>query len=241
MRLLDLFCGAGGASVGYHRAGWEVVGVDIAPQPHYPFRFYQADAMDVMTKLGKRHVWSHFDAIHASPPCQDFTTMSNRWRGAGGRADSHEDLLTPTRALLSEFRAPYVIENVPGSKGTMRPTLLLHGGMFGLGVDRPRYFESNVMLFAPEGPRTNDPLGVYGKAPDGRRLFTRADGSEQRAPRDLAEAQAAMGMDWGDWHGVKEAIPPAYTEHIGRQLLSFCQATAGRDADPDDEPSTDAA
>lgn len=150
--------------------------------------------------------------------------MSNRWRGKGGKADTHLDLLTPTRAIMQGIPIPWVLENVVGSKGKMRPTLILRGGMFGLGVDRPRYFESNVMLWAPEGPRTIDPVGVYGKAPDGRRLFTRTDGSEQRAARDLEEAQTAMGMDWADWEGVKEAIPPAYTEWIGTQLLRALDA-----------------
>lgn len=215
-RLLDLFCGAGGASMGYHRAGFGVVGIDIAPQPHYPFEFWEADAL--VSMLGGS--WHEFDAIHASPPCQDFTTMSNRWRGAGGKADQHVDLLTPTRAILARIGVPWVIENVVGSKGKMRPTLVLRGGMFGLGVDRPRYFESNVMLFAPEPGKVENPVGVYGKAPDGRRLFSRKDGSEQRAPRNLKEAQAAMGMDWADWDGVREAIPPAYTEWIGVQLLA---------------------
>lgn len=208
--------------MGYSRAGFDVVGIDIAPQPHYPFTFWEADALGSLVG----GTWREFDAIHASPPCQEFTTMSNRWRGAGGLADKHLDLLTPVRELLLGIAIPWVIENVVGSKGKMRPTLILHGGMFGLGVDRPRYFESNVMLFAPEGPRTADPLGVYGKAPDGRRLFTRADGSEQRAPRDLAEAQAAMGMDWADWNGVREAVPPAYTEWIGTQLIAALRAVA---------------
>jgi DNA (cytosine-5)-methyltransferase 1 len=226
VRILDLFCGAGGAAMGYHRAGFEVVGVDISPQPHYPFKFYRADAMEAIGALGTRHWLTGFDVIHASPPCQDFTTMSNRWRGAGGKADQHVDLLTPVRELFAAIAIPWVIENVVGSKGKMRPTLVLHGGMFGLGVDRPRYFESNVLLFAPEGPRTIDPIGVYGKAPDGRRLFTRTDGSEQRAAASLEEAQAAMGMDWADWNGVREAIPPAYTEWIGRQLLAFLEVAA---------------
>ena len=215
-RLLDLFCGAGGAAMGYHRAGFEVVGVDIKPQPHYPFTFWEADAMSSLIS----GTWREFDAIHASPPCQDFTTMSNRHRGKGGKADSHVNLLTPARAVLAGIDKPWVIENVLGAKAKMRPTLVLHGGMFGLGVDRPRYFESNVLLFPGSGPRTVNPVGVYGKAPDGRRLFTRADGSIQRAARSLEEAREVMGMPWADWDGIREAIPPAYTEWIGRQLIA---------------------
>jgi DNA (cytosine-5)-methyltransferase 1 len=221
-RLLDLFCGAGGAAMGYSRAGFDVTGIDITAQPHYPFTFWEADALTSLIS----GTWREFDVIHASPPCQDFTTMSNRWRGKGGKADGHVDLLTPVRAIIRDVQIPWVIENVVGSKGKMRPTLILHGGMFGLGVDRPRYFESNVMLFAPEGPRTVDPIGVYGKAHDGRLLFRRADGSEQHAAASLKEAQDAMGMDWGDWDGVREAIPPAYTEWIGRQLIASLERAA---------------
>src|SRR6476660_7498674 len=105
-RLLDLFCGAGGAAMGYHRAGFEVAGVDIKPQPHYPFEFHQADAMT--------YPLDGFDVIHASPPCQAFTQMSARWRGKGGKADSHEDLLTPILEKLASNRVPYIVENVVG-------------------------------------------------------------------------------------------------------------------------------
>lgn len=208
--LCDLFSGAGGAAMGYHRAGFGIVGVDIAPQPHYPFEFHQADAMTFPLK--------GFAAVHASPPCQFFTQMSNRWRGGGGKADGHQDLLTPTRAALRTTGLPYVIENVPGAKSAMRATLQLHGGMFGLGVYRPRLFECNILILAPPMPKPARSIGVYGKAHDGRLLWAGKNGS-QYAPASLEEAQTAMGMDWGDWGGVKEAIPPAYTEWIGTQLL----------------------
>jgi DNA (cytosine-5)-methyltransferase 1 len=217
MRLLDLFCGAGGAAMGYHRAGFEVVGVDINPQPHYPFEFHQADALTY--PLGG------FDAIHASPPCQAMTTMSNRHRGKGGLADSHINLIPETRAAIGHLMLPYVIENVPGARRYLRNPVTLSGGAFGLGVDRPRLFESNILLLGH--PRaTVDPLGVYGKAPDGRRLFTRADGSVQRAASSVAEAQWAMGIDWMDWRELAEAIPPAYTEWIGRQLIAALERQA---------------
>jgi DNA (cytosine-5)-methyltransferase 1 len=216
-RLLDLFCGAGGAAMGYHRAGFDIVGVDINPQPHYPFQFIQADARVFAFDYGEA-----FDAIHASPPCQAKTTMSNRWRGQGGVADSHPDLLSTTWHLLEKTGLPVVIENVNGyGTGALPlPWIRLHGGMFGLGVHRPRIFWSNCLLLEPTAAAVKDPVGVYGKAPDGRRLFDRADGTTQRAASSTEEAQQAMGMDWADWHGVKEAIPPAYTEWIGRQLLA---------------------
>lgn len=218
-RLLDLFCGVGGAARGYQWAGFHVTGVDINPQPDYAGdEFIQADAIEFAADLCDGYPWE-FDAIHASPPCQAFTTMSNRWRGAGGKADSHVNLIAQTRELLEMSRRPYVIENVPGAKAEMRSPFTLSGGMFGLAVDRPRLFESNVFIFTYRAPKPVDPIGVYGKAHDGRRLFTRADGTEQRAASSLQEARAAMGMDWGDWDGVREAIPPAYTEWIGRQLM----------------------
>lgn len=126
-RLLDLFCGAGGAAVGYHRAGFDVVGVDIKPQPNFPFEFHQADALGFPLE--------GFDVIHASPPCQAHTAMSNRWRGAGGKADERVDLIPETRAMFQFSSIPYVIENVRGA--TLRDPIELTGGMFA-GVGRTR-------------------------------------------------------------------------------------------------------
>lgn len=217
-RLLDLFCGAGGAAMGYHRAGFEVVGVDIEPQPRYPFEFHQADAMTFEL--------DGFDAIHASPPCQFATQMSARWRGKGTKADTHPNLLTPTRAWFYRMvTVPWVIENVPGARRFMEPTLILHGGMFGLGVHRPRLFESNALLIAARSPATKQPLGVYGK-PDGRTTYRyRNNGNYKgksliRAWKSLEEGSEAMGIDWMDVDGLREAIPPAYTQWIGEQLLA---------------------
>ena len=200
--------------MGYHRAGFDVVGVDIEPQPRYPFEFYQGDALAFVAERGHE-----FDAIHASPPCQAHTTMSNRWRGAGGKADEWLNLIPATRERLEATGRPWVLENVPGAKAHMLAPIVLHGGMFGLRVHRPRLFDSSVLLLIPEARQVTNPLGIYGKHHDGRFLFRRTDGTEQRAPKTLAEAQDAMGMPWADWNGCREAIPPAYTEFIGRQLL----------------------
>lgn len=203
-RLLDLFCGAGGAAMGYHRAGFDVTGVDIVPQPRYPFPFVQADALT--------YPLDGYDAIHASPPCQPYTTMNNR------HGSSLPPLISHTRERLYATGLPYVIENVAGALGHMRSPLELTGEMFGLRVHRPRLFESNVLLLAPwRPPRQSDPIAVYGKH-DQRRLWTRADGTEHRAAT-LEQAVDAMGIDWMTWAELREAIPPAYTEHIGRQLL----------------------
>jgi DNA (cytosine-5)-methyltransferase 1 len=221
--LFDLFCCQGGAGTGYDRAGFEVIGVDIEPQPRYPYRFVQANAMQVLQFLAmKAEPWEgapYPAAIHASPPCQRFTTMSTRWRLKGGTlASRREDLLTPTLALIRTLPIPYVVENVPGAKRHMRPTLLLHGGMFGLRVHRPRLFESSAFMLAPMAPRTRQPVGVYGDHPQ-RHLTPGGNGSLLRRASSIDEAREVMGMPWADWHGCKEAIPPAYTEFIGRQLI----------------------
>jgi DNA (cytosine-5)-methyltransferase 1 len=204
--------------MGYHRAGFEVVGVDIRPQPNYPFEFHQGDALDFPL--------SGFDAIHASPPCQAFTQMSARWRGKGTKADTHSDLLTPTRLRFALLTVPWVIENVQGAKHHMSPTLTLHGGMFGLGVHRPRLFESNVLLLAPKSAQALTPIGVYGTRPDGRTTYRyRNNGNYKgksliRAAKSIEEASEVMGIDWMTWEEIREAIPPVYTELIGWQLAA---------------------
>jgi len=209
MRILDLFSGAGGAAMGYHRAfaDAEIVGVGINPQPRYPFTFVQADAMT--------YPLDGFDFIHASPPCQDHTTMSNRHRGKGGKADSHTDYIASIRWRLVMAGVPFVIENVPGARSHLHDPVTLSGGMFGLGVDRPRLFECSFPVNALARVRVLDPIGVYGKSHDGRRLSTRKDGTSQYAASSLVQARIAMGVEWMEWRELAESIPPAYTEHIG--------------------------
>lgn len=221
-RLLDLFCGAGGAAMGYHRAGFEVVGVDLNPQPHYPFRFIQADALEYVERFTDplHGIDDAFDAIHASPPCQAFSITGNLARGQGNKA-SAVDLLTPSRPLLEATGLPYVIENVAGAP--LVDPLQLCGSTFGLGVRRHRLFESNVYL-AGAGPCRHQeqgrPVGVYGSPNDDI-----PQGG--RTARNVAEAQAAMGIDWMPrWAELKESVPPAFTEHIGRQLLAALERAA---------------
>lgn len=214
-RVLDLFCGAGGAAMGYHRAwpGAEIVGVDLHPQPRYPFTLFRGDVLLAMDVLDP----DSFDFIHASPPCQAHTTMSNRWRGQGGTADSHTDYIDTVRRWLVSTGKPYVIENVPGARKMLRHPITLTGGMFGLGVERPRLFECSFPVVVPAFVKVSNPIGVYGNHHDGRRLWTRKDGSEQRAARTLEEGRGAMGIDWMEWRELAESIPPAYTEWLADQ------------------------
>jgi DNA (cytosine-5)-methyltransferase 1 len=210
-RLLDLFCGAGGAAMGYHRAGFEVVGVDINPQPHYPFEFHQADALT--------YPLDGFDAIHASPPCQTYT-RARHLRDAQGGVVSSPDLLEPTRDLLRASGLPYVIENVPGAP--LYDPLTLCGSMFRLAVRRHRNFESGLLLVPPslcDHASQGRPVGVYHVMGDDIPYGG-------RTARTLEEGQAAMGIDWMTWPELKEAIPPAYTEWVGGQLLAAVKVAA---------------
>lgn len=201
-RLLDLFCCQGGASMGYSRVGFDVVGVDIDPQPRYPFEFHQADAVEFL----REHA-HEFDAIHASPPCQAFT-LAQKIRG-----NAHPDLIEPTRALLEAWGGPYVIENVPGAP--VRADVKLCGDMFGIKTYRHRLFESNVALTAPahrphvhrttkmgRPPREDEHMHIVGN-------FSGVD-----------RARSVMDMPWANRDGLREAIPPVYSEHIGRQLMA---------------------
>jgi DNA (cytosine-5)-methyltransferase 1 len=200
-RLLDLFCGAGGASMGYHRAGFEVVGVDIEPQPHYPFEFWQADALATL-----RWRSSGFDAIHASPPCQAYSTATKD-------RSAHPDLVGIVRSLLEQTGVPWAIENVPNAP--MRWGLNLCGGMFDLEIRRHRTFELPFMVLQPHHRCPVKPWEVTGHAGGHNRLS-----ESHRKYRDTAHAKELMGMPWCQTsREVTEAIPPAYTEFIGAQLL----------------------
>jgi len=189
--------------MGYHRAGFEVVGVDIDDQPDYPFEFHQADALEFDL--------AGFDAIHASPPCQSFTAYRRR---GGGVGDGYPDLIDPTRRRLEQAGVPYVIENVAGAP--LRSAIMLCGSSFGLDVRRHRYFESNAMLLAPpcdhswQTPR-------FPCATNRTNLRRTVEVGVWRIPLEVQ--QQAMGIDWMPLANLTEAIPPAYTEFIGAQLL----------------------
>jgi DNA (cytosine-5)-methyltransferase 1 len=200
-RLLDLFCGAGGCSVGYERAGFDVVGVDIEPQKHYPFEFVQADATEFPL--------DGFDAIHASPPCQDHMQTPHRKHGTGW-------MLPHTRARLLEQPAPWVIENVPGAP--MRPDFKLCGCMFGLDLRRQRWFETSWQHFDLR-LGCHHPYPVVSVVGNGTPTWVRHTFKAHygREP-NIADYRAAMGIDWMNRNELSQAIPPAYTEHIGEHL-----------------------
>lgn len=195
MRVLDLYCGAGGAAMGYHRVGFEVVGVDINPQPNYPFEFIQADVLD-MTSVGE------FSLIHASPPCQAYS-LAQRLQGR-----QHPDLIPPTRKILVASGLPYVIENVPRSP--LKNPVELCGSMFGLGTYRHRLFETSFPLWRPTHPEHSIPTTKMGRSPrDGEMMHVVGNFS------GVANAREAMDIDWMTRDELREAVPPAYTEYVG--------------------------
>lgn len=210
MRLLDLFCGAGGAAMGYHRAGFtEIVGVDIKPQPHYPFRFVQADAMT--------YPLDGFDAIHASPPCQVFSMAAQSQRNRGV---VYPNLLAPTRARLEQQGTPWVMENVPGAP--MRSDFVICGCRVGLPLRRVRLFETSWNGFDLMTPchHTGPVVSVVGHG-------TPAWQRERLGYNPtIREYRAAMGIDWMNRGELSQAIPPAYTEYIGRQLITALREAA---------------
>lgn len=197
-RLLDLFCCAGGAAMGYHRAGFEVVGVDIKPQPHYPFEFHQADALT--------YPLEGFDAYHASPPCQLFSSMTTKWNSG-----IYSDCLNP---ILTRFNSVslWVVENVVGAP--MPSHVQLCGSVFSLGshgyqLRRHRWFQSNILIPTPPCNHKNRAISVVGGVKINRLT--------KRVPFEWGKE--AMGIDWMNQDELSEAIPPAYTEFIGKYLM----------------------
>lgn len=210
-RLLDLFCCAGGAAVGYHRAGFDVVGIDIKPQPHYPFEFHQSDALEYAREHG-----AEFDAIHASPPCQTYSTLKHLV------TKSYPSLIDVTLELLQEIGLPYVVENVPGSNKHLKPNMMLCGHQFGLRVYRHRFFATNPMLLAPPHIKHPEACPRSGRGRSEKYGFisvTGNGGAPNLGMPYLDYARLAMGIDWMSRAEISEAIPPAYTEFIGRYLL----------------------
>lgn len=218
MKILDLFCCAGGCGMGYHRAGFEVVGVDIKPQPRYPFEFHQGDALEYC-----REHWREFDAIHASPPCQKFSAMTKRW---AGRSETHPDLIEPTRELLRFTGLPFVIENVVGAP--LRDAFMLCGTMFrletsaGNQLQRHRIFEAPWFfgLIPPCNHNNISSIGVYGGGQNPARQSHYRSKPDTGADFGINARREAMGIDWMTGKELNQAIPPAYTEFIGQHLMA---------------------
>lgn len=212
-RLLDLFCGAGGAAMGYSRAGFDVVGVDIKTQPRYPFEFIQDDALEFMEFVQDSP--QDFAAIHASPPCQAYSDLRHR------TGVEYPDLIALTRELLEATGLPYVIENVEGAP--LHNPVVICGSSLGLGVGgrqlrRHRLFETNWPLMAPPCAHGGQSVvGVYGTGGGGQ--MTRGFKA-----RGVAEAREALSTPWMTLAECAQAIPPAYTELIGHQLLQHITA-----------------
>ena len=202
-RLLDLFCCQGGASVGYARAGFDVVGVDIDPQSRYPFEFHQADALKF---LMEHH--EEFDAFHASPPCQAFTNAQKIQK------NDHPDYVTAIRAAFQLIGKPWVIENVPGAP--LNDPVELCGAMFGIDTYRHRIFESNVFLSQPvQHPAHTTRTAKMGR-PAAADEFMHIVGNFSGVDR----AREVMDMPWANRDGLREAIPPVYAAYIGLQLIA---------------------
>jgi DNA (cytosine-5)-methyltransferase 1 len=225
--MVDGFCKAGGAAKGYNAAGFDVIGVDIEPQPNYPYHFVQGDVLDVFPRLLAAGLPIVF--AHMSPPCQ-FATAGNRALRAQGRS-AHLNLVPPTRTMLEASGLPYVIENVEAARPHLIDPIMLCGRQFGLGavdtdgewltLDRHRLFESNLPLGAPASCRPHKRVqvaGVYGGA--------RRDKVEARTvrhggyvPASLTVLRRLLGIDWMTFDELCEAIPPAFTAHLGPQVL----------------------
>ena len=244
--MLDLFCGEGGAAAGYIRAGWRVLGVDREERVgrHYPGEFVHGDALAFLAEHGRK-----FDARHGSPPCQGYTIAT---AGNLPARAKHQRLIAATRELMKVIDGPWVIENVEQARRQMNDPILLCGRMFGLrtrdedGVwltlDRHRLFESNVPLTAPAHPRhlSTQVAGVYGGSRRAKRLpgeslaevaprdryAARVERGGGYVPRSRRVQQELLGIDWMTVKGMQESIPPAYAEHVGRQLIDQIRSAA---------------
>lgn len=200
--LLDLFCGAGGCSKGYVDAGFKVVGVDNKCQKNYPYEFIQADALEYVRECGHE-----YDVIHASPPCQAYTSIAV-WKDR-----EYPDMIAEVRESLKATGKPYIIENVPGAP-LINP-IMLCGTMFGLNVIRHRLFECNPEIWFPPAICNHHRQVVkHGRPPEHGKHFAAVTGHFS----DVEYAKESMGINWMGQHELAQAIPPAYTKFIGEHL-----------------------
>jgi DNA (cytosine-5)-methyltransferase 1 len=223
-RLLDLFAGSGGCAVGYDRAGFDVTGVDLLPHPEYPFPLVVGDALSVLRAPA---VLASFDVVHASPPCQRYSTIT-----PDSSRDSHPDLIAPVRDLLHTWGGLYVIENVEGARHELRDPIKLCGSSFGLEVRRHRYFETNIpdLILQPTCRHAEQgrPIGVYGDHPQDDEYYRRPDGTRRgNKAKSIDEARRVLDIDWmTDWDDLADAIPPAFTQFIGEHLIDSLSRVA---------------
>jgi len=219
-KLLDLFCCAGGCSMGYYDAGFDITGVDIEPRLSYPFEFIEADALEV---LADHDFLNQYDVIHASPPCQRYSVAASAW----GNAETHPDLLPPTREALRSWGGPHLIENVPTAP--MDHALLICGWAMGLKhIKRHRLFESNPPLMSPGCLcPAGDTVSVFGHSGEDRRKATLRQNGGLRGHVPIDEVRELMGVPWiSSRDAVSESIPPAYTQYLGEQVLELLEVAA---------------
>lgn len=227
-RLLDFCCKAGGASMGYHMAGYEVTGVDIEPQPHYPFEFHQDD-FTKLTARQIRNIRARYDAVSISPPCQTHSVTKHMNKN-NGRARTYLDLVVPARELCERIDLPYIIENVVGAP-LLEPVQLCGSGL-ALRVQRHRLFESNYVLEGIEcahgWQQRHKPYQLFPSRSSQTRpgrmtgvvsVYGKGDGTHLASRRQTDIWAVAMGIDWMNLPEMAEAIPPAYTHHLGSQLI----------------------
>lgn len=210
--------------MGYHLAGFDIIGADIAPQPHYPFEFHQDDALHVLDTLLAGEAWQgyildDFDAIHASPECKAYTDCNLSPK------EKYQMLIGDVRQRLQRSGKLYIIENVRGAKKHMQANVMLCGSMFGLPMQRHRLFETNMpQLLTPPKPcdHRKATIAVYGHSVWDSSLpgTPRKDGRNRPDSVPISVGRKAMGIDWMNIEELAEAIPPAYTQWLGTQLLS---------------------
>jgi DNA (cytosine-5)-methyltransferase 1 len=231
LKVLDLCCGAGGASEGYYRAGFDVVGIDHVKQPHYKFEFILADALPYLINNWLR-IEAEFDLITGGPPCQKYSDLTPDAYKAG-----HSDMLEHVLAFLRTKNKPYIIENVSGARRHMINPVMLCGSMFGLPIWRHRYFENNLDIFASPACCNHEliPILVSGvtrrtQTPkvvvSGRSSFGWREGIQRRKENTAEEKRQAMGINWMTEKEVTQAIPPAFTHWLGQQAINYLAAQA---------------
>lgn len=220
-KLLDLFCCAGGCAKGYHDAGFKVVGVDIVDRPNYPYEFIKADALEI---LKDESFISQFSVLHSSPPCQNYSKLKYLSGNVEKWEEEHVDLIAPTRELLIKTGKPYVIENVEGAP-LINPIKLCGSQFENMYTQRPRLFESNIHLRKPDAPVVRHKTLKLGQGPAEDGYITVAG---TRPPKGMNEVQAKLyygfalgGIDWMSLEELTQAIPPIYTQFIGKQIIEY--------------------